>query len=61
MGILQKRILLIKLTYKQKLHTLKYAYDKDRFFPVIYEGELLNTDEFILYKLRCLLFHRTLV
>ncbi len=36
-------------------------YDPKEFFPVFYDGRLGNRSEFVAYKLRRLVLHRSLV
>lgn len=38
------------MSLKQTLETSLYGYDPHEFFPIFYEGELMNKGEFVAYK-----------
>lgn len=45
----------------QTIEQLKYGYDPNEFFPIMENNELRNRQKFVAYKLRCIVFKRSLI
>lgn len=46
---------------KQKIELIKYGYTPNEFLPIFSGGKLLNKSEFVSYKLKKIVFERSLV
>lgn len=46
---------------KQTIHLITNCYTPNEFLPVFSGGELINKNEFVKYKLKKMIIHRSLV